>query len=270
MKKILNMFAILFILFSLSFTAEEGIVEVSKKLDNPLSKLWLLFFKNDYEIQKFEDGTKEVSNSFTFYPVMAFNITGNWNFILRPSIHWLNQDGSTKFADTQVVGMIGNTIAVGEDGKYTYALGGTISLPTGSDFATYNQVGAGISAMNYFNATKYSLGFLYQYFSGVDPDIGIVKADYHSFRYFLTYKFNAIWQLTTSPTISYDNTATAGNKLTLPIGLSLSWTAKLAGVPMRMSFGFETDVIKPDNISSSNRVVFIITPVVPKYFGLWK
>ncbi len=270
MKKIFNIFAIMFIMLSLTFAEQEKLEEVSKKLDNPLSKLWLFFFKNDYDIKKLDDGSKELSNSFTFYPVMAFNVVDDWNFILRPSIHWLTQDGETKFADSQVVGMFGNTVAVGGDGKYTYALGGTISLPTGTGFATYDQYAAGISAMNYFNAPKYSIGFLYQYFAGINPDNGVEGASYSSFRYFLTYKFNAIWQLTTSPTISYDHKAAAGERLTFPIGVSLSWTLKIGNVPTRASLGFEKDVVKPDNIDSGTRIVFILTPVVPKYFGLWK
>lgn len=65
---------------------EAELAEMQKKLNNPLADLWLLFTQNDYTSFKAADGNDYTMNSFKFQPVMSFDMTENYNLILRPTL----------------------------------------------------------------------------------------------------------------------------------------------------------------------------------------
>jgi hypothetical protein len=61
--------------------------EMSKKLDNPLGDLWLMFVENDTTTYKgFPLKDTEVFNTTLFQPVMPVPLTEEWNLINRPII----------------------------------------------------------------------------------------------------------------------------------------------------------------------------------------
>ncbi len=271
MKKFLS---VILLLFSFAYAEKASLEEVSEAMDNPLSYIWLLFMQNNYTMKELDSGEKINTNTFMFQPVMSFNITGNWNFILRPSLNWItSDDGHTRFGDSQVIGLVGNTLKLGGDKKLTLGIGGAYSAPTGTRYGidTIDQTGVGFSGLTVFNTTRFTAGGLLQYFKGVNPKDGVDTVSIGTLRYFIGYKFSPSWQIGTAPVISYNPDASSGNKLTLPIGLSITYTGFIAGVlPARIQLGIESDVVRPDSIKSSNRIVVMFVPVVPKYFGLWK
>ncbi len=72
---------------------EMSLEEMSKKLDNPLSDLWMLWMQNDYfqyngDISS-EDRTLNVSY---FEPVISIPISEKWNLVNRPVFTRINAD----------------------------------------------------------------------------------------------------------------------------------------------------------------------------------
>jgi hypothetical protein len=70
--------------------AQEGddeLAEISRKLDNPLSDLWMIFLQNDMSRYRGfpADGSQWV-NSTVIQPVMPLSLTEDWNLITRPII----------------------------------------------------------------------------------------------------------------------------------------------------------------------------------------
>ncbi len=260
-------------LFSFVYAEKPNLEEVSDAMDNPLSYIWLFFMQNNYQIKELETGQEIKTNTFMFQPVMAFNIVGDWNFILRPSLNWITADGHTRFADSQVIGLFGNTLKFEGGKKLTLGIGGAYSTPTGTRFGvdTLDQSGVGFSGIVVFNTQNFTAGGLMQYFKGYNAKDGVDTVSVGTLRYFLGYKFNPSWQVGTGPVITYNPEASVGNKWTVPLGISVSYTGFIGGVlPVRIQFGVESDVIRPETVKSSNRIVVMFVPVVPKYFGLWK
>ncbi len=252
------------------FTKAADLSEISEKLNNPLAEIWSFYMQNDYQITNYEDGSSVETDHYRLQPVLAFPIKDQWNFILRPTFNINQVGGETKFGDSQLIFLVGNT-EVTKHGNWIYGIGGVISLPTGADIITSEQYAAGVSAVNLLQGKHFSGGLLYQYFSGIEGNNDVSKINMSSLQYFFSYKFNYQWQLAMNPTITFNHNASSGNQLTLPVGLSLQYTGKVGKMPLRFGVGFETDIINPnDNIKNDTRFVLILVPVVPKYFGLWK
>jgi hypothetical protein len=66
---------------------DEELAEIARKLDNPLSDLWMIFLEN--QMQRYRgfpaDGSQWV-NSTVVQPVMPVSLTENWNLITRPIV----------------------------------------------------------------------------------------------------------------------------------------------------------------------------------------
>ena len=62
--------------------------EIAKKLDNPLSDLWILFNQSDTSLWrgKPNTGSDAVINVTTIQPVLPVPLTSNWNLVTRPII----------------------------------------------------------------------------------------------------------------------------------------------------------------------------------------
>lgn len=68
------------------------------------------------------------------------------------------------------------------------------------------------------------------------------------------------------PTVVVDWEAGNGDKLTLPIGLGITKTIRLGGVPIKMRFESQHSVIRPDDFGTAWNFRIQITPVVPSPF----
>lgn len=84
-----------------------------------------------------------------------------------------------------------------------------------------------------------------------------------SILYFAWYMLPGAWQIGLSPTITYDLKADPGNKLNLPIGLSIGKTLKIGKVPTKFQLGFDYSLVRQDNLGQSWKIKLAITPVIP-------
>ncbi|WNC71793.1 hypothetical protein RGQ13_16980 [Thalassotalea psychrophila] len=70
--------------------SDEELANIQKKLNNPLADLWLLFLQNDYtSFQDANDNNYQI-NSLKFQPVMSFDISKDYNLIIRPTIQHMS------------------------------------------------------------------------------------------------------------------------------------------------------------------------------------
>jgi hypothetical protein len=82
-------------------------------------------------------------------------------------------------------------------------------------------------------------------------------------QYFFTYNLKDGWQISMSPTYSYNHNAASGDKLTLPVGIGLSRTMVLGGKPWKFAAQYWQYVEAPDSFGPDWQIRFTVTPVVP-------
>ena len=82
-------------------------------------------------------------------------------------------------------------------------------------------------------------------------------------QYFFTYNLKKGWQISMSPTFSYNHEADSGNKLTFPLGFGMSKTMIFGGTPWRFNLQYWHYIEKPDLFGPEFQIRFSVTPVVP-------
>ena len=71
--------------------------EINEMINNPLGELWILFMQNDVtwydgDALDFLGEDDKIFNTTTIMPVLSFQLTKNWKYILRPVISIHNWD----------------------------------------------------------------------------------------------------------------------------------------------------------------------------------
>ncbi|MFZ0256296.1 MAG: hypothetical protein WAN46_11745 [Gammaproteobacteria bacterium] len=86
-------------------------------------------------------------------------------------------------------------------------------------------------------------------------------------QYFYTYNLSNGWQISSSPTFSYNHNAPSGQGWTLPIGFGVSKTAILGSRPWKFSLQYWQYVEQADVFGQDWQVRFTVTPVVSLPWG---
>ena len=79
-------------------------------------------------------------------------------------------------------------------------------------------------------------------------------------QYFFTYNLKNAWQISMSPTFSYNHEADSGNKFTFPIGFGISKTMIFSGRPWRFNLQYWHYIETPDLFGPEFQVRFSVTP----------
>lgn len=82
-------------------------------------------------------------------------------------------------------------------------------------------------------------------------------------QYFFTYNLENAWQISMSPTYSYNHEADSGNKLTLPVGVGMSKTVVRGKTPWKFNLQYWHYLESPDAFGPDFQIRFTVTPVVP-------
>jgi hypothetical protein len=86
-------------------------------------------------------------------------------------------------------------------------------------------------------------------------------------QYFYTYNLSDGWQISSSPTFSYNHEAVSGQRWTVPVGFGVSKTAILGGRPWKFGLQYWQYVEQADAIGPDWAVRFTVTPVVSLPWG---
>jgi len=250
--------------------------EVARELANPNTVLGSLNFNLDYQTYKGDlpGASDQTSTRLTFQPVLPYPISKGTNFYLRPAVPIVIAQ------DVPVVGGFDNKGVELGDISFDAALGK--SLPGG-----YVVVGGIVGTLP--TATDDALG-LDQWLLG--PEVALAKvfnwgvlgmlvshqwdvAGEDSFstsitggQYFYTYNLSNGWQISSSPTFSYNHKAAEGQEAwTLPVGFGVSKTTFLGGRPWKFGVQYWQYVKQADAFGPDWQVRFTVTPVVPLPWG---
>ncbi len=116
-------------------SAEPSLAELSAKLNNPVSDIWMLFTQNDTMFMEDKAGKDYTINSFKFQPVMSFPVGEDYNFILRPVFQHLSMeapgmDRENGMGDTALLAVMGPSEL---QNNWTWGVGMTALFPTASE-----------------------------------------------------------------------------------------------------------------------------------------
>lgn len=253
---------------------------IAQKLADPNATLGQLSFPLDYVAYEGDlpGADSQSAWKLSFQPSLPYSLSDEMNLFVRPLIPiFLDQPvpvvgdqgigtASPDFTGTGVqLGDIGFDVAVGRSfSNGMLVLGGVVgTLPTATDDAVgLDQYLLGPEMLVAKVGSWGAIGGLVTHqwdVAGEDSfDTNLTAG-----QYFFTYNLENAWQISMSPTFSYNHEADSGNKLTFPIGFGMSKTVIFGGTPWRFNLQYWHYIEKPDLFGPEFQIRFSVTPVVP-------
>jgi hypothetical protein len=259
--------------------SEQGsLAEIGHKLSNPVSNVWALFTEFDlfFSDGNVNGGDPKVGGRMLIEPVMPIPLYGKgeneWKLITRPTIPVLfSQPVPNSLGNFDNLGGLGDstlvTMVSPPAGNWILGLGPTWLFPTATR-NTFGQQQWGVgpaAAVGY--ATKEWIGFVFpQYYWGIGStggrDKGTPDASFLNLIYSFMYNLPNGWQVGTNPTITYDNTASSGNKWNVPVGITVAKTTKIFDLPVKLQLAVEYSVVTQETFGQVAQIKLNIIPVI--------
>jgi len=258
-----------------SGSGQTDLAEIGAKLSNPVSNVWALFTELDLIFSDGDENTGDPKpgGQMLLQPVLPFPLYGSgdsqWKLITRPSIPIIFStpipEGFNDFSHEGGLGDIQLPMLVSPPtANWLLGAGPTWLIPSATNKSLgRSQWGVGPAAVIGYKTDKIVMGVNPQYYWGFASVGDRKRASYLSMLYFLFYNLPDAWQIGFNPTVSYDNTASAGNKWNVPIGLTVAKTTKVGALPVKFQFGIEYSVVSQDDFGQRALFKVNIIPVIP-------
>ena len=243
--------------------------EVNKQLSNPISSIWALQLQqNTYWLNQPE---RNVVN-LQFQPVMPLSLTDDWNLITRPvfqvmnSTPYVNKSGNlhrvTGFGDTILATLLSPSPKLA--GPWLFGAGPSFIFPTASNSRLgQNKWQIGPAGVFGYVGDKWLAGvFPQQWFSYGGP--GPQTISQMNMQYFFVYLPGHGWGIGTSPNMLVNWYASDSNKVTFPLGLSVSKVVWVGPLPVKFQAQGQYMPVHPEVAGQKWNLQFAITPVIPK------
>ena len=261
-----------------SFAKEEpeetNLEEINRQLNNPISDIWSLSFRNTYSILDGDAIDSTYSNVLTFQPVLPIPIGDDKILINRPTVPLLTipqydamgeeEDHKTGMGDIIWPLMLGPSKSSG----FIWAVGPSFIFPTATD----DELGAekwqaGPAALALYMNKNWVFGTLSQQWWSFAGNDDRENTSSLSAQYFIWRILPNAWQIGMAPVASVNWEADSDNQVTLPVGLGVGKTLKIGKMPIKIILEAEYAVISPDDFGQKWNVVLQITPVIPNPFA---
>lgn len=225
-----------------------GSEALAKKTQNPVSDLISVPFQENltYDIGPF-DRTQSVLN---IQPVIPIKLGENWSLVTRTIAPIVYQpDLGAQTGGVSGLGDINPTLllAPAKPGAVIWGIGPSVQLPTASQRALgTGKWCVGPAAVVLIQPGPFTLGAIawnLWSFAGPSDREGVNQL---TAQYFINLNFKSGWYLGTSPVITANWKAPAGQKWLVPVGLSLGKIFKLGKLPLNGQVGGYDDVVAPD------------------------
>ena len=263
--------------------------DIAKELANPNATVGQMLFPIDYVRYNGNiDDANQGGLVLSFQPSLPIPLSQGLNLYVRPLIPvYLSQPvlGENGFEKKAALGNISADIAVGKTwpSKFITLVGVFGGFPTATDKALRSkQVTLGpefmVAKLTNFGALGLILSHAWGIGNATDPDpasttilpddywiaaSGSTNASVTAGQYFYTINLQKGWQVTASPTYSYNHNGTEGNKFTFPLGTGAQKVLKAGKIPIRLGVQYWYYVASPDNFGPKHQIRFTIAPVVP-------
>jgi hypothetical protein len=276
--------------------------EISAKLDNPISDLWMIWMQHDY--MRFNGDLVSGDHNLdvtSFEPVISVPIGDKWNLVNRPVFTYINADvpdidlpshigpvaggnfggdiksiarAALKNADWETKSGWGDLIYLSlispkeypdvGNGKLVWGTGITTMFPTASrDYFGTEKYSAGPAALALYTGPKWKFGALAQQWWSFAGDDDRADVSRMNIQYFWFYSLPHLWQIGAAPNITANWEADGDNRWSVPLGIGVNKTVMLGRLPVRFSLEFHKTIIQPDNYGEDWGVRLAVIPVIP-------
>jgi hypothetical protein len=277
------------LLCSLSYSAlifaDNDLAAANEMFNNPLASANLFIVENDTVTLDGDAVNSERRTNLTVIePLIPFQIgESDWSVVHRPIIP-IVADGDVPVAAGTGGGSFSgppnfeNTSGLADityfaaftpkpKGKFVWGAGPVFRIPTASDDALgAGKWSAGPMAVAAYSGKKYSIGALTQnLFSFAGPsnrkDVAV-----STLQYFAFYNFTPEWGIGTAPIISYNWKAGADEALSLPVGLGVTRSFKIADkIPARVLVEGQYYAVQPDSFGPQWNLRFAFAMFLPSF-----
>jgi hypothetical protein len=205
----------------------------------------------------------------TFQPGLPYPLSDTMNLFVRPALPLIFKQDVPRpgggFASKGVdLGDIGLDAAVGKTlGNGVVLLGGLVTtLPTATD----NALGleqwllgpeAAVAMVRPWGVLGVLLTHQWDVVGEDDFDTSITGG-----QYFYTFNLGDGWQLSGSPTFSYNHKADSDNHWTFPLAAGISKTTVIRGRPWKFGLQYWYYVASPDVFGPKHQIRISVAPVV--------
>jgi hypothetical protein len=226
--------------------------ELQKATQNPVASLISVPFQNntDLNIGPFARD----KSTLNVQPVIPMKLDENWNLIARIIAPLVFQpDVSQAHLGTFGLGDIQPTFFLSPAKPHTliWGAGPALLLPTATDDNLGSgQWAAGPAVVGLLQPGKWTLGVLVSNLWSFAGSRTRSHANTMSLQYFVNYNLQNGWYVTSSPILSANWTATAGNIWLVPLGGGFGRIFKVGSQPVNGSVSAYYNVSRPDAMPS--------------------
>jgi hypothetical protein len=256
--------------------ASMSLDEISRELENPLTNLWSLTLQNNFGLI---DGDRvdghAASNNLLFQPFLPIPVGRHWMITLRPvfpivtnnierPVEGAPEGRQTGFGDIQILALAGPDRGDG----WVYGLGLTTKFPsaTGEPYGQ-GKYQAGPAGMLFYMGRPWVGGLLVQHWESFAGDANRTDVSRTDVQYIIRRAFGRGWSVGMGPTLTVDWNASAGNKVTFPIGLGVTKTVLVGKTPMKLRLEPQYSVVRPEDFGTEWNIRLQVTPVIQSPFG---
>ena len=268
--------------------------QINEMINNPLGELWLLFLQNDLnwydgDALDFLGENKKIFNTTTLQPVLSFQLTDNWKYIMRP-VFTLNSWDIPSASEGSPTFYPGGELPFSVDWDRKFALGDTVlwnAFGTNKMAAPPNIFGFGFTLMlptatnDAFGTNKWSAGPMglavhvgppggwiagvvaqhwWDYAGPSDDD----HVNLTNIQYLLYYRLTSGTNIGFGPNITCDWTADSDQRWTVPVGLGINTMIKIGKLPVKVGVETYYYVESPDSFGPQWDIRILFVPIVPK------
>jgi opacity protein-like surface antigen len=220
--------------------------ELQKQSQNPIADLVSLPFQSN---TNFNSGpfnrTQEILN---IQPVVPMHLNEDWNVISRTIIPLVSQPDPTKDSSTNGIGDITQSLFLSptKPGKLIWGVGPVFTIPSASDpILGTGRVLFGPTAVFLTTPGHWVLGVLLNNQWSIGGNSLRPAVNTGLAQPFVNYNMEHGWYLTTSPIITVNWLAAAGEKWTVPVGGGFGRVFRVGDQPINASIAAYYNAIRP-------------------------
>jgi hypothetical protein len=224
---------------------EEETEKLAKAAQNPVADMISIPFQDDIGLG-YGPGRQGTQNVLNIQPVIPLHVTEDWNVITRTILPIVSQPSFTGGAGTTGLGDLTITafLSPRNPGDVIWGVGPVASFPTATSPFTGSQStwGLGPSAVVLAMPGHWVLGVLVNQIWSVAG----ASASQMLIQYFVNYNFHGGWYLTTSPILTADWNAAAGQQWVVPFGAGGGKIFRIGKLPFNGNVSAYYNAVRPD------------------------
>jgi hypothetical protein len=224
---------------------EDDTEKLAKAAQNPVADMISIPFQDNIGFG-YGPGNKDVQNVLNIQPVIPLHVTEDWNVITRTILPIVTQPSFTGGSATTGLGDLTVTafLSPAKPGGVIWGVGPVASFPTATSPFTGSQStwGLGPSAVVLAMPGDWVLGVLVNQIWSVAG----ASASQMLIQYFVNYNFKGGWYLTTSPILTADWNAAAGQQWVVPFGAGGGKIFRIGKLPFNGNVSAYYNAVRPD------------------------